>query len=319
MAKKKVGASQLRNSVFRIETARKITQFLCFLLFNAIVFGLQPWPLLLPVLHSIWTPQKTIGDAFSSLQLMLYEVTFPWLPIAAFLLTAVILGRATCGWMCPFGFIQDLLGYIKRKHSEVSSRTHNDMIKVKYGVLLIVLFISGSLSVLLATGMGQSFERALGAFASAPFDILSPANTIFATLPEIVLETRYAIPYWFETGGDIFGAIINEILSKPIVFWVQLTIVLGVVVLGMYIPRSWCRYFCPHGAALAFLNRFSFLGLERDPVKCTKAGCRACIEVCPMKVPILELPWEKFTDPECIYCLKCVTACTTKAIKPKFP
>lgn len=312
-------ATQLKNFIFRIETARKITQLLCFLLFNAIVFGFKPLPILLPILHSIWTPQKTVGDAFSALQLMLYEVTFPWLPIAAFLLTAIVLGRATCGWICPFGFIQDLLGYIKRKHSEVSSRTHNDMIKVKYGVLLIVLFISGSLSVLLAAGVGRSFERALGVFAPAPFDALSPSNMIFATLPEIVLETRYVIPHWLETGENIIGALVNGILSKPMLFWVQLIIVIGVVVLGMYIPRSWCRYFCPHGAALAFLNRFSFLGLKRDLVKCKKVGCRACVDVCPMKVRILELPWEKFTDPECIYCLKCVSACTTKAIRPKFP
>jgi len=315
-------ASKLKNFVLRIETARKITQLLCFLLLNAIAFGLQPSPLLLPILHSIWTPQKTVGDAFSALQLMLYsdgKPTFPWLPIASFLLIAIVLGRATCGWVCPFGFIQDLLGYTKRKHSEVSLRTHNEVIKVKYGVLLIVLFISGSLSVLLAAGVGGGFEEALGVFASAPFDVLSPSNMIFATLPGIVLETRYVIPYWLETGENILGAIVNGILSKPILFWVQLTIMMGVVVLGMYIPRSWCRYFCPHGAALAFLNRFSFLGLKRDPVKCTKVGCRTCVEVCPMKVRILESPWEKFTDPECIYCLKCVSACTTKAIKPKIP
>jgi len=311
--------SQLKNFVFKIETARKITQFICFLLLNAIVFGFQPWPLLLPILHSIWTPQKTVGDAFSALQLMLYEVTFPWLPIASFLLAAIILGRFTCGWVCPFGFIQDLLCHIKRKHSEVSPRTHNEMAKVKYGVLLVVLFISGSLSVLLAAGMGSAYEGALGVFASAPFDTLSPSNMIFTTLPEIVLQTRYAIPYWLETGENILGAIANGILSKPILFWFQLAIMVGVVVLGMYIPRSWCRYFCPHGAALAFLSRFSFMGLKRDLVKCTKVGCRTCVEVCPMKVRILELPWEKFTDPECIYCLKCVSACTTKAIKPKFP
>jgi formate hydrogenlyase subunit 6/NADH:ubiquinone oxidoreductase subunit I len=52
---------------------------------------------------------------------------------------------------------------------------------------------------------------------------------------------------------------------------------------------------------------------------CTKAGCSDCVQACPMKVPILELPWEKFTHPECIYCMKCVDACTTKAIKPKVP
>jgi len=92
-----------------------------------------------------------------------------------------------------------------------------------------------------------------------------------------------------------------------------------VLVLAAYVPRGWCKYFCPHGAILAFLNRFSFLGLTRDPVKCTKAGCSDCVQACPMNVPILELPWEKFTHPECIYCLKCVDACTTKAIKPKIP
>lgn len=67
------------------------------------------------------------------------------------------------------------------------------------------------------------------------------------------------------------------------------------------------------------LNYFSFLGLKRDVVKCTKESCRRCVEVCPMKVPILDLPWEKFTHPECIYCLECVDACKTRAIKPKFP
>ncbi|HIE14323.1 TPA: 4Fe-4S ferredoxin, partial [Candidatus Bathyarchaeota archaeon] len=44
-----------------------------------------------------------------------------------------------------------------------------------------------------------------------------------------------------------------------------------------------------------------------------------CVEACPMNIRILDLPWEKFTDPECIFCLRCVMACPTKAIKPKFP
>jgi len=59
--------------------------------------------------------------------------------------------------------------------------------------------------------------------------------------------------------------------------------------------------------------------LKRDPVRCSRVGCRDCVEVCPMLVPILDEPWEKFTHPECIMCLKCVDACTTAAIKPKFP
>ena len=300
---------RVKRVVWRIETARKITQFFSFILFTAVIFGLGPWPIVLPVVYSLGIHQKTMGDAFAMLQWMLHDLVFPWLPIASFFLIAVFLGRALCGWVCPFGLVQDLLGYVKRKHTEVSLRTHDGMIQVKYVVLAVTLFISGTLAILLATGVGQSYKAALGAFAPAPFNALSPADTLFAILPRMVLDVRY-------TSLD---ALVAGILVVRPLLWSRLTIMVMTLVLAVYVPRSWCRYLCPHGAALAFLNRFSFLGLKRDPLKCTKAGCRTCVEVCPMKVPILDLPWEKFTDPECTYCLKCVEACTTKAIKPKFP
>jgi len=313
-AKELTGAKEaifrLKRGVFRIETARKITQFCCFALFNAFIFGLGPWLILLPVLHSSVRPdQITGGDAFAFLQQMLHDAVFPWLPLAAFLLTAVFLGRATCGWVCPFGFVQDLLGYVKRGHTEVSLRTHEGMIKVKYVVLAVTLFISGTLALSLAAGVGESYDRALGVFALAPFNVLSPADTLFATLPRMVLNVRYANP----------NSVLTEMFVVRPFLWTRLAIMAIVLILAMYVPRSWCRYLCPHAAALALLNRFSFLGLKRQPLKCTKVGCRTCVEVCPMKIRILELPWEKFSDPECIYCLKCVEACTTKAIKPKFP
>lgn len=300
---------RVKRAVFRIENARKITQFFCFVLFNAVVFGLGPWPILLPIVHSLGTHQKTFGDAFAVLQWMLHEPIFPWLPLAAFLLTAVFLGRALCGWVCPFGFVQDLLGYVKREHTKVSLRTHEGMIKAKYVVLAVTLFISGTLAWSLYAGDGQSYERALGVFAPAPFNALSPADTLFAVLPRMVLDVRYANP----------DSVLTEMFVVRPLLWTRLAIMAMILVLAVYVPRSWCRYLCPHAAALALLNRFSFLGLKRDPLRCTKVGCRTCVEVCPMKIRILELPWKKFSDPECIYCLKCVEACTTKAIKPKFP
>jgi len=70
---------------------------------------------------------------------------------------------------------------------------------------------------------------------------------------------------------------------------------------------------------MAIMNKFSFLGLRRDLVKCSKSECRLCVEACPMNVRILDLPWEKFSDMECIYCMKCVDVCPNKAIKLKYP
>lgn len=301
--------SRVKDTVWRIQTARRISLFLCFILFNAIILGVGPWAILLPVYHSVGTPQKTIGDAFAALQNMLFQLIFPWIPIAAFLLTGILLGRALCGWACPFGFIQELLEYIKKKHTEVSPRTHQQMLRVKYIILGITLFISATLAASLAAGIGESYKQALGLFAPAPFTAISPADTLFAIMPKMVFDAIYL-------GLDAFA---NALVTAHPIFWIRLVIMALVLVLAAYVPRGWCRYLCPHGALLALLNRFSFLGLKRDPVRCTKVGCRTCVEVCPMKVPILELPWEKFTDPECIYCLKCVDACTTKAIRPKFP
>jgi polyferredoxin len=253
-----------------------------------------------------------VGDAFTALQLMLYDVVFPWLAIASFLVIGVLVGKSLCGWVCPFGFIQDLVGFIKRKQTEFSPRTHESMIYVKYAILGITLFICLTFSAAKLVGVNGGYESALGIFVRAPFTTLSPAETLFATLPKMVRNFSNAVS---ANQVDVFSGIAN----LPLLFWVQLFIMAGVLVFAAYIPRSWCKYFCPHGAIMAILNRFSFLGLRRDLVKCAKGECRLCVEACPMRVPILDLPWEKFSDPECIYCLKCADACPNKAIKLKYP
>jgi ferredoxin-type protein NapH len=291
-----------------IQVLRRIVQFLSFLLFVAVVFGLGPFPVVLPVMFTLGLQQQAFGDAFAMLQVMLSEAVFPWIPLASFFLVAALLGRSLCGWVCPFGFVQDVVGFFKKEHMEISSRTHNWMVYIKYVVLLVFLIVSGSVAAMVALGSGESLRSALGVFAVAPFNALSPADTLFAVIPNGVLNLVNSV--------DSFVA--GALAIRPLL-WVRLVILGAVLVLAAYVPRGWCKYFCPHGAILAFLNRFSFLGLTRDPVKCTKAGCSDCVQACPMNVPILELPWEKFTHPECIYCLKCADACTTKAIKPKMP
>ncbi len=300
----------LRRAVFRIRTLRIISLLVFFLLFNAVLFGFEPLPLVLPVLQSQGSPARAVGDAFAVMQHMLWEPTFPLLPLAAFLITAVLLGRMLCGWVCPFGFVQELLSYIKRKHMEISPRTHENLIYIKYIVLGAVLFVSITLAVTLSMGIGKSYKDALGVFAQAPFNVLSPHDTLLGALPTIASRAISAqTPY-----QDI-----SVVAAFSPLFWIRLFILGLVIVFAVYVPRSWCRYFCPVGATVALLNHFSFLGLKRDVVHCTREKCRSCVEVCPMKVPILELPFEKFTHPECIYCLECVDACKTRAIKPKYP
>jgi len=254
-----------------------------------------------------------VGDAFTALQFMFYNVVFPWLAIASFLIVGILLGKSFCGWVCPFGFVQDLIGFIKRKKMEISPRTHESMIYMKYAVLGIALFVSVTFSVSKLIGSSYAYESALGIFAKAPFTALSPAETLFATLPKMISDYSNIIlqvPFLEQLSG---------IANLPPLFWVQLFIMVAVLVFSAYVPRGWCKYFCPHGAIMAMMNKFSFLGLRRNLAKCAKGECRLCVEACPMNVRILDLPWEKFSDPECIYCMKCVDACPDKAIKLKYP
>jgi len=279
------------------------------------VLGINPVPLLLPVLLSMGAPSKIVGEAFAALQYMLYETIFPWFPIAIFLLFSLFLGRTLCGWVCPFGFIQDLMSYVKRRHMKVSLDSHRTLIKIKYLLLSIILFISITVSVSLvfSPSAGMSYVQALGIFSEAPFTVLSPSDTMFAVLPRMFLNLRYLI---YEQS---FWEIVAGITTFSPLLWIRLIVFFAVMILAAYVPRSWCKYLCPNGALMAILSRLSFLGLKRELTKCTKAECRICVEVCPMNVRITELSWEKFNDPECIYCLRCVDACPTKALKLKFP
>ena len=97
-------ASRFRNAVWRIQTARKIVQFLSLLLFVAVVFGLGPFPIVLPVMFTLGLQQQALGDAFAMLQVMLHDLVFPWIPLASFFLVAAFLGRSLMRLGLPLRF-----------------------------------------------------------------------------------------------------------------------------------------------------------------------------------------------------------------------
>ena len=302
------------NRLSVIEAVRRVVQVGFFVLFVGGIFGFKARAIALPILLSRSAYGRTMLGAYSTIELMLSLPLFPLLPLAVFILTAVFLGRAMCGWLCPFGLLQDLLMPIKRRHRTISPKTHESLLAVKHWVLFVSLFTGATLAVSLLLGFGEEYRRSLGPLAPGIFTALSPHESLFALIPRLILSFEAALPRLILMP---MRTIREEVLGAPLIVWVKIVLLLLFLYLAIDVPRFFCKYVCPAGALMSLMSRFSFLGINRNPVRCTK--CRACVEACPMNVKIMTLPGEKITDPECILCLRCIYACPEDALRLKFP
>jgi len=313
----------LRRFKFKWTLPRFIVQLLSLLAVNALAFtliypylDLRAVPFGLPILASINSPSTAVYSSLDLLQLELSQPEFPWIVLGAIFLIGAVVGRAFCGWVCPIGFIQDIITTLKGRLDFISPRAHKSGRKFKYLVLFSTLLISGTLGLALYLGVGSDYKAALGPFASGPFIAISPDGTLFATVPTLIKMARENFADFIAhppTLQDIWGQL-NQI---PPLLALRVVILVGFFAAAWKVPRFWCRYACPTGALMAVFQKYSLAGIKRDPVKCTK--CPHCEVRCPMQINILDLPWEKFNDPECIMCMECVDACPHGSLSPKFP
>ena len=302
---------------------RFIVQLISLVAVNGLAFTLiypfiklKPIPFGLPILASINSPYSAIYSSLDLIQLELAQPEFPWLVLGTIFLIGAVVGRAFCGWVCPIGFIQDIITTLKNRLDVVSPRTHKTAKKLKYYVLFLTMLISGTLGLSLYLGIGSDYKTALDVFATGPFIALSPDGTLFGTVPALLRLLSQNL-----TSIIAHPPTIQEVWAQmsqiPPLLALRLLILIGFFVAAWKVPRFWCRYICPTGALMAIFQRHSFAGIKRDPVKCTK--CPHCEVKCPMQINILDLPWEKFNDPECIMCMECIDACPHGSLTPKFP
>jgi polyferredoxin len=303
----------LRRFKYKWTLPRMIVQLMSLIAVNAVVLTLmfpnlkvQSLPLGLPVLVSVNSHFSAIYSAMDLMQLELAQPEFPFIVVGTVLLIGAVVGRAFCGWVCPIGFVQDIITNLKGKLDFVSPRTHQSSKKLKYLLFLGTFLISGSLALALALGEGSAYKTALGILATGPFIAISPDGTLFGTVPALVGIARQGL-FSFLTHPPTIQQVWIDLLTTPPLLALRILILLGFFAAAWKVPRFWCRYICPTGAMMAVFQKYSVTGLKRDPVKCTK--CPHCEIKCPMQINILDLPWEKFNDPECIMCMECIDAC----------
>lgn len=233
-----------------------------------------------PVLNCTYCP-----GAFSSCPLGLIQSSIIFgnhlvliLTSSFLLLLGGLLGRFICGWLCPFGFVQELL----YKLPLPKYRPGRKLIKLeslKYAVLLLFVFLFPALGMTYLSG--ATFCK-----------FLCPVEALESYLPLLALQ-----PALMTTAGFLFK-------------W-KLVLLAGVILLSMLIYRPFCRFICPLGAVYALLNRRSLLRFEIDRKNCKKCG--ACQEQCELGIDVFNNP----NSPECIRCNQCLAGCRDNLLRIK--
>ncbi len=207
------------------------------------------------------------------------ERKFSYYVFGIIMLFGVIFGRLICGFLCPFGLIQDLLHKIPIPKINVPKAIDRPLRYLKY-VIAALFVILMPIFLVNQFGIGSPYFCKL----------ICPVGTL-------------------EGGIQLVST--NEILRSQIGFlfsW-KMGILIVVVVLSIIIYRPFCKYICPLGAFYGLFNKFSFYQMEVDTKKCT--GCKACERQCKMNVEILK----NINSAECIRCGECKDACAFDAIK----
>ena len=229
-----------------------------------------------PGLNCYSCPGAAGACPIGSLQSFLSGVSprFPAYVLGAILLMGLAFGRFICGWLCPFGFVQELLYRLPGKKLKKSPLTKRlSQLKYVWSILFVLVLPLVFWGV---TGVG------IPAFCK----FICPAGTLEGAVP--LLSTNAML-------RSAAGAI-------TVWKFTLLAVFLGLMIV---IYRPFCRWFCPLGAAYGCCNRQAILGVAVDPQRCIHCG--RCAKVCGMDTMIAG-------DRECISCGDCLKHCPTKAI-----
>ncbi|TGN40581.1 NosR/NirI family protein [Marinobacter confluentis] len=211
---------------------------------------------------NIYTLFLAIWDGFSLNVFLLDPVIFI-LWIYTFL-TLFVWGRGLfCGWLCPFGALQEMAAWLGEKlkfpQVKIPEQWHRRLILLKYPILL-------------------------GLVGTAFYSL---------TLAEQLAEV------------EPFKTSITLLFVRH---WPFVAYAVGLLVIGMFIHKFYCRYLCPLGAGLAVLGRlrlFSWL----DRVDLCGTPCQHCKNACGINAIRKD---GRIDYDECIQCLECVVILNDK-------
>ena len=126
----------------RWESRRKVSQLVCLVLACGGFLGIAAMHILYPFIHCHACPLATAACPVGILQRFVALGQVPWYPLGTIAFYGFILGRAFCGWACPFGLLQDVVDKVKKEKIRPSRATHRKAIFIKFVILGAIIFLA---------------------------------------------------------------------------------------------------------------------------------------------------------------------------------
>lgn len=187
----------------------------------------------------------------------------------AIILMSLVFGKSFCSWLCPVGFISELVGdfgeKLFKRRLKLPKILDYPLRSLKYFLLGFLVY-----SVLFLMT-----DLAIEAFLDSPYNIVADVKM-----------------YYFFANISQTSLIVISVLF----------------VLSIFIRNFWCRFLCPYGALLGIFSLLSPNKIQRKATSCIDCGlcnkacpsfikvdkvktvisdecstCLNCVDVCPVK------------------------------------
>jgi len=220
------------------------------------------------------------------------------------ILITFFLGRVFCGWICPFGTLNNLLSLFKKKEAYRFKR-----FQMKYYILFFLL--SASLFTLQLSGLMDPISLLIRSMTVSIYPAFNyTVRSIFDFLYSLDIRIIR------EVSEPVYSILKSSILSFEQTFYKQSLFIgsLFILIIGFnfYERRFWCRYLCPLGALLGLFSRYSLL---KRTVSESCNSCGVCERNCPSGAINKSKNWLKT---ECFQCFNCDDLCSQKAVLAGF-
>ena len=248
----------------KLKNARTIAQIAAFAISNLGFLSVLKTGFVCPFLYCHGCAFAAFGCPIGLLQQLIVNGQFPLFTIGSLGVYGLLLGRAFCGWACPFGTMHDLLSRPKIKR-EVKTTNY-------WYIKYIILFLTLASAWIALDTLFCKFCPSGSLFAAIPFRLL---------YPEAVELGLFFYIHLFTLAVTVMLALL---ISR---FWCRYLCPLGAIagafnkisLVNIKVDEKLCKkcFLCLEACKMK-ITKIEEIGNSTDCILCGR-----CIEVCPEK------------------------------------